>query len=126
MGTYRKEMLVASLKRNLSKVIQEERDWCIPASIIIALRYLNSSFSIAQKELVDMLEGKPANFQIFKDILENDSRFKEVSFEHILPTAIEKMKDDYDRMQKIYDKYVGELDVYDLSEEDRLILKMAR
>ena len=40
--------------------------------------------------------------------------------------TVEKMRNDYKRMEKIYDKYVGELDVYDLSEEDRLILKMAR
>ena len=40
--------------------------------------------------------------------------------------TVEKMRNDYQRMQKIYDKYVGELDVYDLSEEDKLILKMAR
>ncbi len=36
-----------------------------------------------------------------------------------LEQTIEKMRDDYKRMEKIYDKYVGELDVYDLSEEDR-------
>ena len=40
--------------------------------------------------------------------------------------TVEKMRNDYQRMEKIYDQYVGELDIYDLSEEDKLILKMAR
>jgi hypothetical protein len=40
--------------------------------------------------------------------------------------TIEKMRNDYKRMEQIYDKYVGELDVYDLNDQDRLILKVAR
>lgn len=40
--------------------------------------------------------------------------------------TIEKMRNDYNRMEKIYDQYVGELDVYDLNEQDRLITRMAR
>jgi pSer/pThr/pTyr-binding forkhead associated (FHA) protein len=43
-----------------------------------------------------------------------------------LEQTIEKMRNDYKRMERTYDKYVGELDVYNLSEEDKLILKMAR
>ena len=76
-----------------------------------------------QKELAESIfyQMKSIDVQLSKlsTVVENTGN-KEVE------QTIEKMKDDYDRMQKIYDKYVGELDVYDLSEEDRLILKMAR
>lgn len=40
--------------------------------------------------------------------------------------TIEKMRVDYKQMEQIYDNYVGELDVYDLGDQDKLILKMAR
>jgi membrane-bound lytic murein transglycosylase D len=76
-----------------------------------------------QKELAESIfyQMKGIDIQLSKlsSVVENTGN-KEVE------QTIEKMRDDYNRMQKIYDKYVGELDVYDLSEEDRLILKMAR
>lgn len=40
--------------------------------------------------------------------------------------TIEKMRVDYRQMEKIYDNYVGELDIYNLNDQDKIILKMAR
>ena len=76
-----------------------------------------------QKELAEsifyQMKGIEVQLSKLSTVVQNTGN-KEVE------QTIEKMRDDYEKMEKIYDKYVGELDVYDLSEEDKLILKMAR
>ena len=76
-----------------------------------------------QRELAESIfyEMKGIELQLSKlaSIVENSGN------EDVKQT-IEKMRVDYKQMEKIYDKYVGELDVYDLNDQDKLILKMAR
>jgi len=76
-----------------------------------------------QKELAEsifyQMKGIEVQLSKLSTVVQNTGN-KEVE------QTIEKMRNDYEKMEKIYDKYVGELDVYDLSEEDKLILKMAR
>ncbi|HLG31445.1 MAG TPA: transglycosylase SLT domain-containing protein [Ignavibacteriaceae bacterium] len=76
-----------------------------------------------QRELAESIfyEMKGIELQLSKlaSIVQNTGNIE-------VEQTIEKMRNDYKRMEQIYDKYVGELDVYDLNDQDRLILKMAR
>lgn len=76
-----------------------------------------------QKELAEsifyQMKGIEVQLSKLASVVENTGNTE-------VEQTIEKMRDDYRKMEKIYDQYVGELDIYDLSEEDRLILKMAR
>jgi len=76
-----------------------------------------------QRELAESIfyEMKGIELQLSKlaSIVQNTGNVE-------IEQTIEKMRTDYQRMEQIYDKYVGELDVYDLNDQDRLILKMAR
>jgi len=76
-----------------------------------------------QKELAEsifyQMKGIEVQLSKLASVVENTGNTE-------VEQTIEKMRNDYRKMEKIYDQYVGELDIYDLSEEDRLILKMAR
>ena len=76
-----------------------------------------------QRELAESIfyEMKGIELQLSKlaSIVQNTGNVE-------IEQTIEKMRTDYQRMEQIYDKYVGELDIYDLNDQDRLILKMAR
>jgi len=76
-----------------------------------------------QKELAEsifyQMKGIEVQLSKLSTVVQNTGN-KEVE------QTIEKMRNDYEKMEKIYDKYVSELDVYDLSQEDKLILKMSR
>jgi len=91
--------------------------------IVIAYAVYQHIKAGEQKELAEsifyQMKGIEVQLSKLASVVQNTGN-KEVE------ETIEKMRDDYKKMEKIYDKYVGELDVYDLSEEDRLILKMAR
>ena len=91
--------------------------------IIIAYAVYQHIKAGEQKELAESIfyEMKGMEVQLSKlaTVVQNTGNIE-------VEQTVEKMRNDYKRMEKIYDKYVGELDVYDLSEEDRLILKIAR
>jgi len=77
------------LKGKLLHIRQEMEDWCIPASIEIALKYLCPKIDVTQKELWDLLDGKPPSF-IYSGILSNLPKFGAFSFEHWGPgTSVE-------------------------------------
>lgn len=114
------------------KVVQKKQSkkyWLIIAAVafvgILATAYAIYQHIKAneQKELAESIfyQMKGIDIQLSKlsSVIENTGNTE-------VEQTIEKMRGDYNRMEKIYDKYVGELDVYNLSEEDRLILKMAR
>lgn len=114
------------------KVVQKKQSkkyWLIIAAVafvgILATAYAIYQHIKAneQKELAESIfyQMKGIDIQLSKlsSVIENTGNTE-------VEKTIEKMRGDYNRMEKIYDKYVGELDVYNLSEEDRLILKMAR
>jgi pSer/pThr/pTyr-binding forkhead associated (FHA) protein len=114
------------------KVVQKKQSkkyWLIIA-VVAFMGLLASAYAVyqhikanEQKELAESIfyQMKGIDIQLSKlsSVVENTGNTE-------VEQTIEKMRGDYNRMEKIYDKYVGELDVYDLSEEDRLILKMAR
>ena len=114
------------------KVVQKKQSkkyWLIIAAVAF-VGILATAYAIyqhikvnEQKELAESIfyQMKGIDIQLSKlsSVIENTGNTE-------VEQTIEKMRGDYNRMEKIYDKYVGELDVYNLSEEDRLILKMAR
>jgi len=114
------------------KVVQKKQSkkyWLIIA-VVAFVGILATAYAIyqhikanEQKELAESIfyQMKGIDIQLSKlsSVIENTGNTE-------VEQTIEKMRGDYNRMEKIYDKYVGELDVYNLSEEDRLILKMAR
>ncbi len=114
------------------KVVQKKQSkkYLIIIGVVVFISLIITAYAVyqhikigEQKELAESIfyQMKVLDIQLSKlSSIVEDTGNKEVE------QTIQKMKGDYDRMQKIYEKYVGELDVYDLSEEDRLILKMAR
>ena len=79
------------LKGKLPHIRQEMDDWCIPASIEIALKYLCPKIDVTQKELWDLLDGKPPSF-IYSEILSNLPKFDAFSFEHWGPGTSAELK----------------------------------
>lgn len=79
------------LKGKLPHIRQEMEDWCIPASIEIALKYLCPKIDVTQKELWDLLDGKPPSF-IYSEILSNLPKFDVFSFEHWGPGTTVELK----------------------------------
>lgn len=114
------------------KVVQKKQSkkYYVIIGVVVFISLLVTAYAVyqhikseEQKELAESIfyQMKVIDVQLSKlsSVVENTGN-KEVE------QTIDKMKDDYKRMEQIYDKYVGELNVYNLSEEDRLILKMAR
>ena len=118
--------------QNAFKVVQKKQSkkYLIIIGVVVFISLIATTYAVyqhikseEQKELAESIfyQMKAIDIQLSKlsTVVENASN-KEVE------QTIDKMREDYKRMEQIYDKYVGELDVYNLSEEDRLILKMAR
>lgn len=80
------------LRKKLPQIIQERHDWCIPASIEIALKYLLSNFSVSQSELWSLLKDQQPSFGLYKKILEKKSKFSVFSFTHWGPGTIDELK----------------------------------
>jgi hypothetical protein len=76
-----------------------------------------------QKELAESIfyEMKGIELQLSKlaELVENTGNLE-------IENTIQRMRNDYKRMETIYDNYVGELDVYDLNDQDKIIIRMAR
>ena len=91
--------------------------------IVIAYAVYQHIQANEQRELAESIfyEMKGIELQLSKlaSIVQNSGN------EDVKQT-IEKMRVDYEQMEQIYDNYVGELDVYNLNDQDKLILKMAR
>lgn len=80
------------LKNKLPNIKQDQRDWCIPASIEISLKYLQKDFNVSQQELWDLLDGQQPSFGIYNNILSNLVKFDSFIFEQWGPGEPEDFK----------------------------------
>ncbi|HRZ95532.1 MAG TPA: C39 family peptidase [Candidatus Moranbacteria bacterium] len=86
--------MIIKLNKALPKIRQIKNDWCIPASIEIALKYLMPGFLMSQEDIA-RINNAGFSFGNYKKALENESNFNYFSFEHYNPT------DDQSRIDKI-------------------------
>lgn len=69
-------------------VMQRHQDWCIPASIENALRYLNVRLPLRQEDIRSTVaDPRQVSFGGYREALESDPRFINFSFEHWTPPS---------------------------------------